>query len=165
MVRWFLTYALAIVLAVLLSQFPEFRQQYVQRLGGALDEVTHQVEALDARATAQGMERYDYVRHLLGVDDTVVHSEGQALEALLARQVRLRTALAKIASAPPYASFPVMLLYLDTRTARGTVEAFRPALPLSIEGAAYALSGYVAGLLIVMAIGGLLPRRVPVEVR
>jgi hypothetical protein len=40
--------ASAVVLALALSQFPEFVQQYVQRTGGAVDALQPLVERFDA---------------------------------------------------------------------------------------------------------------------
>ena len=79
----------ALICAVLLSQAPSFYQQYLQRLGGALDELTVQVEALDARAMDAGMERYQYIRHFQGNDDAVIQGEGDAMVALVSRHVML----------------------------------------------------------------------------
>ena len=40
---------------VSLSQFPEYSQQYIQRLAGAVDELTLFVEGFDADATSVGL--------------------------------------------------------------------------------------------------------------
>ena len=44
-------------LGVLLSQFPEYSQQYVQRLGGAVDELKTVVSDFDTSAQATGSTR------------------------------------------------------------------------------------------------------------
>ena len=49
-----LTLAGALAGAVSLSQFPEFSQQYLQRLSGAVDELRGLVLAFDATAGAAG---------------------------------------------------------------------------------------------------------------
>ena len=48
--------------ALLLSQFPEFFQQYTQRLGGRLDEVRAQVSSLEERAVESGKDLEAYLR-------------------------------------------------------------------------------------------------------
>ena len=75
----YLLFAFALLVALAASQVPEFRQQYLQRLGGALDEVTRQVAALDERAQAAEMERYAYLRRLLNNPDPIVVREGEIL--------------------------------------------------------------------------------------
>ena len=52
-----ITMAGGLVGAAGLSQFPEFSQQYVQRLGGAVDELSRFVAEFDADAAAVGMTR------------------------------------------------------------------------------------------------------------
>ena len=39
------------------SQFPEFSQQYIQRMGGAVDELTRFVAEFDADAAELGLSR------------------------------------------------------------------------------------------------------------
>ncbi|MEC7965452.1 MAG: DUF2937 family protein, partial [Pseudomonadota bacterium] len=41
--------------AAVTAQFPEFSQQYAQRLGGAVDELTAVVADFDASAQASGL--------------------------------------------------------------------------------------------------------------
>ena len=44
-------------LAVVLSQFPEYAQQYTQRLGGAVDELRRQTQSFDQDAAEGGLTR------------------------------------------------------------------------------------------------------------
>ena len=50
--------------AVGLSQFPEFSQQYAQRLGGAVDELARVVEDFDADASDVGLNRDEALSQL-----------------------------------------------------------------------------------------------------
>ncbi|MEO1364377.1 MAG: DUF2937 family protein, partial [Pseudomonadota bacterium] len=43
--------------AALTSQFPEYSQQYTQRLGGAVDALAEVVADFDASARAEGLSR------------------------------------------------------------------------------------------------------------
>lgn len=133
--------------AALLSQFPAFHQQYVQRIGGTLDEVNRQVEALDARAADQGMKRFDYIRRFLNSTDASVRSEGVYLENLLARQIRIRESIDRLRQAPASMQLPVLVQYLDTETAEGVMDDFKPALNLTTAGLIYAGAGFGAGFL------------------
>src|SRR3546814_16415972 len=92
MIRRLLLLACMLVGAVLLSQFPEFFQQYMQRLGGRLDEIDLQVAQLDERAAAAGLDRYDYTRKFIGNGDPVIRREGRHLVGLGGRQVVLSRA-------------------------------------------------------------------------
>ena len=46
-----------LALGLALSQFPEYAQQYTQRLGGAVDELRAVTRQFDAAATAAGLSR------------------------------------------------------------------------------------------------------------
>ena len=61
-----LTLAGGVAGAVALSQFPEFSQQYLQRLSGAVDELRTQVVAFDTLATAAGITREEALAELDG---------------------------------------------------------------------------------------------------
>ncbi len=52
-----LVFALALFLATLASQVPEYAQQYRQRLGGAVDELTRIIAAFDADAARLAISR------------------------------------------------------------------------------------------------------------
>lgn len=162
MKRYFL-FAFALLVALAASQVPEFRQQYLQRLGGALDEVTRQVAALDARAQAAEMERYAYLRRLLNNPDPIVVREGEALLDLVSRKQRLEAAIARIDAAPAYLHVVEIAFNLEPDVAAATLERFVPAAPLSLSGLFHAFVGFFVGLLAPMGVRRLFPRRVRVE--
>ncbi|MEQ8441048.1 MAG: DUF2937 family protein [Alphaproteobacteria bacterium] len=150
----------ALVCAVLLSQAPAFYQQYLQRLGGALDEATAQVEDLDRRAMDAGMERYQYIRHFQSNDDQVIRAEGDAMVDLVARQVRLEDWLARLEQAPWYMILIELAFHLDPKIAENTARSFEPSLPLSISGGSHAFLGFFFGFLFPSGIRSLFPRKV-----
>jgi hypothetical protein len=160
--RWILV-GFAVAVALVCSQFPAYRQDYLQRLGGALDEVTRQVQALDARAAAADLERYAYVRRLTGNPDPVVAREGEALVDLLARQQRLIRAQAELEAAPIYYQAIQVALHLEPDIAAAAFQDFEPAAPLSLSGGFHAFVGFFLGLLLPQGLRRLFPRRVPVE--
>ncbi|MBP5859061.1 DUF2937 family protein [Marivibrio halodurans] len=152
--------AFAVLLAALASQFPAFRDAYLQRIGGALDEVTRQVAALDERAAAAGLERYAYVRRLSGNPDPVVAREGRALIDLLGRQHRLSAARDAVRDAPVYVQAAQVLLHLEPDIADAALADFQPAVPLSLSAVFHAFIGFVVGLFLPMGVRRLFPRRV-----
>ncbi|RED51300.1 DUF2937 family protein [Aestuariispira insulae] len=145
--------------AIALSQFPEFQQQYKQRLGGTLDELNRQVAALDIRASDAGMERYDYIRHFLDNSDMVIQSEGQNLSNMLGRRVSVQKAIDEMDNARAHELLFTMLLRLDTATAQATLENYRPAIPVTVSGFVHALFGFVVGYLLIGYVSLLVPRR------
>ncbi len=153
----------AIACALAASQFPSFRQQYLQRLGGTLDELDRQIVALDERAAAADMARYAYIRRLMGNEDPVVRREAEALVALLGRRQRLMDARAAIAGAPLWAQAAQVVFHLDTRIAERTLTQFVPSLPLSLSGAFHAFIGFFLGFFAPLGVRQLLPHRVRLE--
>lgn len=157
--RKYLMLLFGIAGALVMSQFPAFHQQYLQRLGGTLDEVNRQVIALDERAAAQGMERYAYIRRFLNSSDASVRSEGLYLENVLARQIRIRQSIDRLRNAGTAMQLPIMIQYLDRETAEGVIEEFAPALTLNVTGLSYAGAGFGAGFLGSGLLLVLIPRR------
>lgn len=153
----------ALACAAAMSQFPAYYDQYTQRLGGALDELSAQIAGLDARAAAAGLDRYDYIRRFEANDDAVVRGEGVAMIETLARHKRLRDAYARLRAAPWYATTVELAFHLEPDIARNAFRDFVPAVPLSVSGGAHAFLGFFFGYLIPAAIRSLFPRRVPRE--
>lgn len=157
--RQILQLILALLFGAMASQIPAFYDQYTQRLGGALDELDGQVRALDERAAAQGMVRYDYLRRLLDNPDDAAQGEGEALLAMVARQQWLMEVRDEIAEDRAYLKGVKLLLWLDTTLAMATLKDFVPALPLSFSGAGHFLVGFMFGYLLPYMIMPFLPRR------
>lgn len=155
-----LLFAFAALCAAAASQFPAFHDAYSQRLGGALDEVNRQVAALDERAAAAGMERYPYIRRLLGNDDEVVRNEAEALVDLVGRQVRLREAKKAVDGAPVYYQAVQVVLHLERDVAARAFGDFTPAVPLSVSAAFHAFVGFFLGFFLPMGVRRLFPRKV-----
>jgi hypothetical protein len=149
----------ALLCAVAMSQFPEFHQQYTQRIGGALDELTLQVAALDERARNAGMDRYDYVRHFQNNSDNIVKGEGNAMLATLSRQQRLAIAYDRLTEAPWYMIVVETAFHLEPDVAANTAQVFVPAVPISFSGAVHTFAGFLIGYLLPAMLGSLVPRR------
>lgn len=149
----------ALACAVAMSQFPAYYDQYTQRLGGALDEVSARIAGLDARAAAAGLDRYDYIRRFEANDDEVVRGEAVAMIDTLARHKRLRDAYSRLRAAPWYATTVELAFHLEPDIARNALRDFAPALPLSVSGGAHAFLGFFFGYLIPAGLRSLLPKR------
>lgn len=151
----------ALVCAGAMSQFPEFFQQYKQRMGGALDEVNRQVEALDARAAEINLDRFDYIRRFLNSTDSVIQGEGDAMVAVLVRQTRYAKILARFEAAPWYMQAAELVFHFETDIAENALKEFVPAVPLSLSGGAHALFGFLFGYLLPLCLRAFFPRRAP----
>lgn len=142
--------------AVALSQFPEFSQQYLQRLGGKVDALTAVAAQFDATAGANGLTREAALAALTG--SAVLEGQQADMRATLDLQAALADNLAVLRAAGPLERLTMPQRLGDTDTLRATWADFRPALPATSEGAITAGFGYVGGWGVVSLMGGLLAR-------
>ena len=161
--------ASAVVLALGLSQFPEFVQQYVQRTGGAVDALEPLVERFDASAAQAGLTRQAALERLERNPDDLVVGQSAATGEAIARYEDLRQSYGDIASAGEFERLLVFGTSVDPAIARRTMGDFRPAVPVTVEGLAHAglglVLGYGLGALIAAIAGALLAlrRRQPIS--
>ena len=128
-----------------LSQFPEFSQQYMQRLGGQVDELTRAVVAFDETALADGLGREEMLQAMAATP--LVEGQVVMWRATFARHARLSENLMILQAASPVERLMMPHRMMDTATARATWADFTPAMPLSAAGAASAGTGFVGGWL------------------
>jgi hypothetical protein len=142
----FLDRALCVAGAVACAQLPEFMQQYLQRLGGHLDEVRQQIAIWRRVAQESGLTLEQLITRYLANADPVVARGGGVVRDLLARADELAAAEAALRHASLWARPFVFLRHLDWGIARGTWQVFRPAVPTTLEGLAYAAVGVALAL-------------------
>ena len=86
-------------LGVALSQFPEYAQQYTQRLGGAVDELRVITTEFDSAAANAGMSRAQALVHYQDSTDQFLAGRGASMGATFARYAQLSVTLAEIKGA------------------------------------------------------------------
>ena len=139
---------LCLVGAILFSQVPEFIQQYVQRLGGHLDEARRQLAQLQDTATQSGLTLDQLTARTAADPDRAVAQLGSVLRRVAERVQELATAEAAIRHASIWSRPFVFSRYVDPAIARSTWAAFKPAVPTTLEGVLYAL----VGMLVLLAL-------------
>lgn len=132
---------LCVVGAILLSQGPEFMQQYLQRLGGHLDEARRQVAIYQHTADQSGVTLEHFVQQTAANADPSVARLGQVVQDSIKRETSLQAAHDALLHAAPWERPMVFLRHVDVSIARATVAVYKPAMPTTAEGLAYALSG------------------------
>lgn len=146
-----LTLAGGITGAAGLSQFPEFSQQYAQRLGGAVDELSRVVAAFDADAAGVGMTRDAALSELAKGGDL-----GAARAATMARTIerheRLSADLNALEGAGPFTRAYLAARMTDRDVAQRAMENFKPAVPATFEGAVFAGVGFLVGAFVLGAL-------------
>ncbi len=129
--------------AVGLSQFPEFSQQYLQRLAGKVDALTQIAADFDATAARNGLTRDVALLQMTGTPLLVDQQSDQRM--IFARGAVLADNLATLRAANPLARLTMPQRFGDTETLAATYADFRPAIPATADGAITAGIGYVAG--------------------
>lgn len=127
------------------SQAPEFAQQYRQRLGGAIDELTRQVVRFDEEAKDFGLTPDAALYRLAASADPVARARGVAIGDDMERLDRLSAQREAFRTAGSFDRLSVLAEHVDPDLARATWRDFEPAVPTTAEGAATAGLGFLAG--------------------
>ncbi|TYB83046.1 DUF2937 family protein [Maritimibacter fusiformis] len=142
--------------AVALSQFPEFSQQYVQRLSGAVDELRAVTIAFDTTARVAGLSREEAFEKMGGSDFT--DSLRDDMRARIYRYERLNADYQALATAQPLERLARFYRFRDPDLARRTWDDYQPGVPATSEGLIAAGLGYAAGWALVTALLSLMLR-------
>lgn len=134
------------------AQFPEFSQQYLQRLGGAVQALDQVLADFDASAADLGLNRYQALDQMRGT--AFVDKRRADMEATFARHARLAGDLAALRDTGPFMRVYHAGRMGDRDLLQGTWGDFKPAVPLTFEGAVFAGSGFVLGGMLVAALLG-----------
>ena len=139
---------LCVLGAVLFSQIPEFMQQYLQRLGGHLDEARRQLQQFQDTAAQSGLTLDRFIAQTAATAEPAVARLSGVMTETVARVDNLAAAQAALEHATMWSRPFVFLRHLDPAIARATGVIFKPAVPTTLEGLAYAL----AGMLVLLAL-------------
>lgn len=127
--------------AVFAAQAPEFFQQYLQRLGGHLDEARRQLAAFEQAALAAGKPLSRFITDTLANSDAGLAQLGATMRETAGRVDTLAAAQAALLNASGWSRPWAFLTHLDAGIAHATAAVFRPAVPTTAEGAVYAVLG------------------------
>ena len=145
---------LCVVGAVAFSQLPEFMQQYLQRLEGHLDEARLALDRFKDAAARSGMSLDQLVAGASQNPDKAMGNLGRVVSAAAARVDALGAADAALRQATLWSRPFVFVRHADWGIARATLAIYRPAVPTTVEGFAYA----GVGIVVVLALYHLLVR-------
>ncbi len=129
--------------AVALSQFPEFSQQYLQRLSGAVDELRVVTLAFDTTARASGLSREQALQQIAG--SSFQDNLRRDLAASFSRYDRLNADYQALAEATPLQRLARFWHFRDPDLVARTWAHFRPAVPVTADGLIMAAIGFGAG--------------------
>ena len=153
-----LTLAGGLAGAVSLSQFPEFSQQYLQRLAGAVDELQAVVAAFDASADGFGLNRGEALAQMAG--SAFQDKLRDDMQVNLVRFDRLSADYQALSGTAPLERLAMVWRMRDTELAARTWQDFRPAVPATSDGLVSAGIGFGAGWLMIAGLMGVLRRAI-----
>ncbi|MEP1520778.1 DUF2937 family protein [Ascidiaceihabitans sp.] len=127
------------------SQFPEFSQQYAQRLGGAVDALSQVVADFDASAAQEGLTRSAALDQMNGT--AFVERRRKDMERTFDRHAKLSADLDALQGQGPFTRAYHAARMTDGDVAGAAWDNFQPALPLNFAGAVFAGVGFLAGMI------------------
>ena len=137
----FLDRLACVIGAVCAAQAPEFFQQYLQRLGGHLDEARRQLAGFEQAALAAGKPLDDFATDVVANPDPGLAKLGASIQDTIERVDELTAAQHALVDASVWTRPFAFLGHLQTDIARATLQVFKPAVPTTMEGAFYAAVG------------------------
>lgn len=136
---------LAVIGVIGLAQFPQFFSQYLQRLGGRLDEARLIRGEYIKAAKSLNLSLEEYVAQHLAAENEVFVSYGEVLNGVIERFHALEGSYLALKEATLFNRWWVFLQNLDWEVFSQTWLDFTPGIPTTIEGLCYG----AAGLLVV----------------
>jgi len=139
-----IAFGLGLLGGVTASQIPEYSQQYRQRLGGAIDELTRVIARFDADAAANGETQEGAIARLRSNPDDLVSRQGVAMQGNVERLDRLQLHREALMQAGPFSRIAVMVREGDRDVMEAAYRDFEPAIPVTEEGLISTAIGFVA---------------------
>lgn len=130
--------------AIALSQIPQLISQYYDVLTGALSEANTNVQVFRNKAGEVGMDLRAFINEHLSSSSPVFQKSGEGMQLAVDRYESYQAAHTALGDASVWERPFLFFRHLDTNLFAAL--EFRPGLPLTVEGAVYALVGIVLGL-------------------
>ncbi len=147
--------AVALAVAAVFSQAPEFTQQYEQRLGGAIGELEPIVANFDADAQRSDLTREQALSLYGRSHEQFLKDRGKSMMEVFDRYDRLVRQRRSLQEANVLLR-PVLVLYrADGRLVSEASRSYAPALPLTLSGLVYMALGFGLAMVLAAGIGGL----------
>ena len=145
MIKSALPLAVGLTLGAGASQFPEYAQQYAQRVGGAAEEI--QVIADDFRKDAQknNLSIEQAIAEYAIADSAFLNDRGRSMQMALNRAEFLKKHHVALQTDAPFGQLWIFAQSRDPKIMQGTWRDFKPALPFTFEGLIHAALGLLAG--------------------
>ncbi len=141
---------------VALSQFPEFSQQYLQRLAGQVDALGKVTADFDASAAKADMTREEALESMHGTD--FLGFRQADMRSTFERYDRLQSDLTMLREAGPVERLFLPQRFDDTEVLKATWGDFAPAVPATTAGLTTGAVGFAGGWVAVIGLLSLILR-------
>ena len=132
--------------AVSVMQFPAFFQQYLQRLGGHLEQAKLDVDRFVEAARLQGLDLKTYIDRLSENSDATVKGTADAIQGVVEDLNSHTQAFDALQNSTFWQQPAVFMRWIDSKISSDTFAIFEPSLPLSMSGVIYGLIGLLIGI-------------------
>lgn len=136
---------MAVAGAIICAQFPQYYAQYIQRLGGHLDEARRSVSQYVKVAASYNLSLDEYINVHLTSANNIFVSTGKVIQGLVDRLNHLESAFTALQNSSPLTRWFVFVRVMDPEIARNTWTNFTPGVPTTVEALVYALIGLLIG--------------------
>ncbi len=130
------------------SQFPEYFQQYLQRLGGHVDQAVIQAKRIQDAAAAEKLPLQDYLNSFLSSEVPAHRRQGDILVQELNDAERLTGSLESLMQAAVWQRPFLMASHGEPDILHAAATAYQPAVPITPEGFVYAGIGAALALIL-----------------
>jgi hypothetical protein len=154
-----LALATAVLIGLVLSQAPEFAQQYRQRLAGAIGELATVINRFDQDAARSGFTRQTALAHMAADEDRLVRDQSAAMETHIERYRRLTAQRLSFEHDGSVARLLTLLGNFDAGLVKGTFDDYEPAVPTTMESLLVAGAGFLLAYALFRGIGHQIRRR------
>jgi len=127
------------------SQYPEYAQQYHQRLGGAVAELAAVIDDFDIDAANQGLSRQQALARYVVSSDQFLVERGTSIGKTISRYENLKAHQQALLDAGPVEQFTAFASHLDPKLLSATINSYKPAVPVTTTGLTFAGIGLLIG--------------------
>lgn len=131
-----------------LSQFPEFAQQYTQRVGGAYTELRGVADGFRVDAKASGKTVEQAIDEYFAADSQFFNDRGTAIQGIIHRESYLERHYQALTAGSAVEQLLEFGQNRDMELAGDTLAIYQPAMPLTATGAVHAGVGFFTGFLL-----------------
>lgn len=131
--------------AFLMSQFPQFYDQYLQRAMGHIEELSRQIDLMRQTANLSGKTLEAYIKKFQTSDDLDILHQGNLMQQMTERASDLAEGITAMTQADVLTRPFAFLGHVQSDIAASTLQHFKPGFTFGVEGVVYALLGIFLG--------------------